>query len=84
MIVAFGTAAGTGIGLVTAVVVVPLLQIGAGPYPGTPAFPAQVAWGEVTLIYAVFAATLALTLLALGAALARTQLNQAVKLGDAN
>jgi putative ABC transport system permease protein len=84
LIVIAGTAAGTGIGLVAAMLVVPLLQVGAGPHPGTPAFAPQVAWNEVTVIYAVFAITLLVTLLALGIALGRTQLAQAVKLGDAN
>lgn len=84
LVVLAGTGAGTGIGLVAALLVVPLLQVGTGPYPGTPAYGAQIAWDEVTIIYAVFATTLLLTLLALGMILARTQLNQAVKLGDAN
>jgi putative ABC transport system permease protein len=84
LVVLAGIAAGTAIGVLTAVVVVPLLQIGAGPFPGTPPYPARVAWDQVTLIYLVFAGTMALALLTLGAALGRLKLFQAVKLGDAN
>lgn len=84
LLVASGIAAGTGIGLLATVLVVPALDVGAGPYPGTPPFPPQVAWLEVARIYAVFAAALALTLLALAWVLSRMELVQAVKLGDAN
>jgi hypothetical protein len=66
------------------VLVVPLLQIGAGPFPGTPPYPSQVAWDQVATIYAVFAGAMGLALLMLGLAIGRLQLFQAVKLGDAN
>jgi putative ABC transport system permease protein len=84
ILVAAGVAAGTGIGALAAQVVVPLLQVGAGPYPGTPAYAPQLAWEQVTIIYAVFGAALLLTLLSLGIGLGRMRLFQAVKLGDAN
>jgi putative ABC transport system permease protein len=79
-----GIAAGTGIGLLASTIVVPLLQIGAGPQPGTPPYPPQIAWDQVTLIYIVFAAALLLALLSLAWLLGRMKLFQAVKLGDAN
>jgi len=84
LLVASGIAAGTGIGLLATVLVIPALDVGAGPYPGTPAFPPQIAWLEVGQIYVVFALALALTLLALAWVLSRMELVQAVKLGDAN
>jgi putative ABC transport system permease protein len=84
LLVAAGIGAGTGIGLLAARLVVPLLQVGAGPHPGTPAYPPQIAWDQVSLIYLVFAAALLLTLLALSWTLGRMRLFQAVKLGDAN
>jgi putative ABC transport system permease protein len=84
LLVAAGIGAGTGIGLLAAKLVVPLLQVGAGPHPGTPAYPPQIAWDQVSLIYLVFAAALLLTLLALSWTLGRMRLFQAVKLGDAN
>jgi putative ABC transport system permease protein len=84
LLVLAGIAAGTGIGLLAAQLVVPLLQVGAGPHPGTPASPPQLAWDQVAIIYAVFGAALLITLLALAGALGRLKLFQAVKLGDAN
>ncbi|HEU5103069.1 MAG TPA: ABC transporter permease [Roseiflexaceae bacterium] len=84
LLVVAGIAAGTGIGLLAAQLVVPLLQVGAGPHPGTPASPPQLAWAQVAIIYAVFGAALLITLLALAGALGRMKLFQAVKLGDAN
>jgi putative ABC transport system permease protein len=84
LLVAAGIGAGTGIGLLAARLVVPLLQVGAGPHPGTPAYPPQIAWDQVSLIYIVFAAALLLTLFALSFTLGRMKLFQAIKLGDAN
>jgi putative ABC transport system permease protein len=83
-LVAAGVGAGTGIGLLAATLVVPLLQVGAGPRPGTPPYPPQIAWNQVEIIYLVFAAALLLSLLALSWILGRMRLFQAVKLGDAN
>jgi putative ABC transport system permease protein len=83
-LVVAGVGAGTAIGLLAAGLIVPLLQIGAGPHPGTPAYPPQLAWDQVALIYMVFAAALLLTLLALSWTLGRMRLFQAIKLGDAN
>jgi putative ABC transport system permease protein len=84
LLVIAGIGAGTGIGLLAAKLVVPLLQVGAGPHPGTPAFPPQIAWDQVLIIYAVFAIALFITLFALSFTLGRMKLFQAVKLGDAN
>jgi putative ABC transport system permease protein len=84
LLVVAGIAAGTGIGLLAAQLVVPLLQVGAGPHPGTPASPPQLAWEQVGLIYGVFGVALLITLLALAGTLGRMKLFQAVKLGDAN
>ena len=84
LLVVAGVGAGTGIGLLAARLVVPLLQVGAGPHPGTPSFPPQIAWDQVAIIYVVFGAALLLTLLALSWIMGRMRLFQAVKLGDAN
>ncbi len=84
LLVAAGIGAGTGIGLLAARLVVPLLQVGAGPHPGTPAYPPQIAWDQVSLIYIVFGVALLLTLFALSFTLGRMKLFQAIKLGDAN
>src|SRR5262249_13141481 len=84
LLVAAGIGAGTGIGLLAAKVVVPLLQVGAGPHPGTPWYPPQLAWEQVRLIYLLLGVALLLTPLALSWTLGRMRLFQAVKLGDAN
>jgi putative ABC transport system permease protein len=84
LLVIAGVGAGTGIGLLAAQLVVPLLQVGAGPHPGTPSYPPQLAWDQVALIYVVFAIALLITLLALAWIMGRMRLFQAVKLGDAN
>lgn len=83
-LVVAGLAAGTGIGLAVSAYVVPLLQVGLPPHPGTPNFAPLIAWNQVTIIYLVFGIALALTLLALAWTLGRLRLFEAVKLGDAN
>ncbi len=84
VLVAAGIGAGTGIGLLAATLVVPLLQVSVGTLPNTPSYPPQIAWDQVTLIYLVFAAALLITLFALAWIMGRMRLFQAVKLGDAN
>ncbi|MBU6335525.1 MAG: ABC transporter permease [Chloroflexi bacterium] len=84
LLVLLGLGVGTAIGLLVATVIVPLLQVGVGPHPGTPATPARVAWQEIQLIYVVFGATLTVTLGVLALNAARLRIFQAVKLGDAN
>jgi putative ABC transport system permease protein len=84
ILVAAGIGAGTGIGALAALLVVPLLQVGVGPHPGTPAVPPRLAWDEIQLIYIVFAAALLITLSALIWVIGRLKIFQAVKLGDVN
>ena len=83
-LVVAGLVAGTGIGLAVSSYVVPLLQVGLPPHPGTPSYAPQIAWDQVTIIYAIFGIALSITLLALAGMLGRMKLFQAVKLGDAN
>jgi putative ABC transport system permease protein len=84
LLIGVGLVTGSGIGAVAALLIVPLMQVGVGPYPGVPAYPPRLAWESMTSIYVAFGVTLAFALLALGVALARIQLFQAVKLGDVN
>ncbi|MCS6840165.1 MAG: ABC transporter permease [Roseiflexus sp.] len=84
LLIGAGLAAGSGIGALAALLIVPFMQVGVGPYPGVPAYPPRLAWESMTSIYAAFGVTLLLSLLALGASLARIRLFQAVKLGDVN
>ncbi len=84
LLIGAGLAAGSGIGALAALLIVPFMQVGVGPYPGVPAYPPRLAWESMMSIYAAFGVTLMLSLLALGASLARIRLFQAVKLGDVN
>lgn len=84
LLIGAGLVTGSGIGAVAALLIVPLMQVGVGPYPGVPPYPPRLAWESMTGIYAAFGITLASALLALGVALARIRLFQAVKLGDVN
>lgn len=84
LLIGAGLAAGSGIGALAALLIVPFMQVGVGPYPGVPAYPPRLAWESMASIYAAFGVTLMLSLLALGASLARVRLFQAVKLGDVN
>jgi putative ABC transport system permease protein len=84
LLIGAGLATGSGIGAVAALLIVPSMQVGVGPYPGVPAYPPRLAWESMTGIYAAFGVTLAFALLALGVALVRIRLFQAVKLGDVN
>lgn len=84
VLVVAGLGAGTVIGLLSAVLVVPLYEVGTGTYAGTPPFDPVIAWDQVTLIYGVFGIALLLTLLTLAWVLGRMRLFQAVKLGDIN
>lgn len=84
ILVLAGIGAGTGIGLAAAQLVIPYLQVGVGPHPGVPAYPPEIAWSQVQIIYIIFGIALLLTLLALAWILGRMRLFQAVKLGDTN
>lgn len=82
MLMAIGLLAGTMLGLVTGGLFIPFLQADAGRYPNTPPFIVRAAWGEVTLIYALFtlaaAASMGLTL----ALLRRMRVHEAIKMGE--
>ena len=84
MVLLLGLGAGTGIGLLAALLVVPQLQSGIAPYPGTPPYPARIAWDQIMQVYGAFGIALAITLLVLVIMLSRMRLFQTIKLGDAN
>ncbi len=84
MVLLLGLGAGTGIGLLAALLVVPQLQSGIEPYPGTPPYPARIAWDQIMQVYGAFGVALAITLLVLIIMLSRMHLFQTIKLGDAN
>jgi putative ABC transport system permease protein len=83
-IMACGLAAGGAIGVLCALLVVPTLQGGVAPYPGTPPVPPRLAWAEMGLAAALLVAAVLVALLGLALALRRRSLFSVVKLGDAN
>jgi putative ABC transport system permease protein len=74
-----GALVGTALGIWTSKLFIPFLQIG----PQTPPFVVRIAWNELWLIYALFAAMLALVMAVLAILLLRMRLFEAVKLGEA-
>ena len=83
-IMACGLVAGGAIGVLCALLIVPSLQGGVAPYPGTPPTAPRLAWVEMGLAAALLVAAVLLALLGLALALRRTSLFSVVKLGDAN
>jgi putative ABC transport system permease protein len=76
-----GLVAGLGSGLAAAWLIVPQLQVGSGPHPGTPPTSAIIAWNEIGLTALLLGGALSIGLLGVALALRRTSLLQAVKLG---
>lgn len=84
IIVAAGLIAGVAIGLLGALLVVPMLQVGVGPHPGTPPGEPRVAWAPIGIAAISLAAAVILALGGLGTALRRARLFAIVKMGDSN
>jgi len=76
-----GLLAGTALGLATGHLFIPFLQAQGGMHPGTPPFIVRTAWGNVALIYALFAATAAASIGLTLALLRRMRVHEAIKMG---
>ncbi len=74
-----GVLTGTGIGVATTLLYLPLLDFSGG----LPPYLVRVAWGDITLVYAAFAAILFTVTFGTTAFLGRERLSTIVKLGDA-
>ncbi len=74
-----GVLSGTGIGVATTMLYLPLLDFSGG----LPPYLVRVAWGDITLVYAAFAAILFTVTFGTTAFLGRERLSTIVKLGDA-
>ncbi|MBN2303431.1 MAG: hypothetical protein JXQ72_03075 [Anaerolineae bacterium] len=74
-----GIAGGTVIGMATTLLFLPLLDFSGG----LPPYLVRVAWGDITLVYSVFAAVLFCVTVTTTALLSRQQVSTLVKLGDA-
>jgi putative ABC transport system permease protein len=79
-----GLLAGTVLGLATGRLFMPFLQAQGGLHPGTPPFIVRTAWGDVALIYAIFAATAAASIGLTLALLRRMRVYEAIKMGEAH
>jgi putative ABC transport system permease protein len=74
-----GIAGGTLIGISTTLLFLPLMDFSGG----LPPYLVRVAWGEITLVYSLFAAVLFGVTVSTTALLSRQQVSTMVKLGDA-
>jgi putative ABC transport system permease protein len=79
MIAGSGILSGTSIGVATTLLFLPLLDFSGG----LPPYLVRVAWNEIVMVYAVFAAILFLVTLLTTLLLSRESLSTVVKLGDA-
>ncbi|MDY7080481.1 MAG: FtsX-like permease family protein, partial [Chloroflexota bacterium] len=77
-----GLLAGTALGLATGRLFIPFLQAQGGLHSGTPPFIVRTAWGDVGLIYALFAATAAISIGLTLALLRRMRVYEAIKMGE--
>jgi putative ABC transport system permease protein len=74
-----GILGGTAIGMVTTLLFLPLLDFSGG----LPPYLVRVAWGDITLVYSIFAAVLFGVTVLTTMFLSRQQVSTLVKLGDA-
>ena len=73
-----GIASGTSIGVATTLLFLPLLDFSSG----LPPYLVRVAWGEITLVYSVFAGVLFTVTLLTTLLLSRQQMATVIRLGD--
>ena len=77
-----GAAVGTGLGVLVSRLFIPFLQVESGEHPFTPPFVVQIAWTEITYIYAVFGVMFVAAVIVLLFFLRRMRIFEAVKLGE--
>jgi putative ABC transport system permease protein len=83
LIIGMGILSGTLLGVGVSRYFIPFLQVRGGEHPQTPPFEVLIAWGQIRLIYLIFAVLLGGALLAVATFLVRLQIFRAVKLGEA-
>ncbi len=81
-LVLLGTAVGTVIGMVTAALFVPFLELSAGERDAFPPFIVDTAWDDVGKIYVVFGVLIAAALPLSIRLLRRVQTHEAIKFGE--
>ena len=82
ILILIGVIGGLAVGAVTVALVVPMLHVGVGPWPGTPPVVVRQPWSELALPAALVALALSMALLALTIVQSRLRLLEAVKLGE--
>jgi putative ABC transport system permease protein len=83
LIVGFGAAPGTLVGILTSWLFIPFLQVRTGVYPETPPFVVQIDWERIALVYGISGGLLAATIVVIVLLLHRMRIFEAVKLGEA-
>lgn len=78
-----GLLAGGAIGLLAALLIVPTLQVGVGPHPGTPPIDPRIPWLPMALAATLIVAAVATALAGLATAQRRAHLFTIIKMGDA-
>ena len=82
-LVAIGIVVGMALGTWASSLFIPFLQVGAGPHSQTPPFVVLVAWDNVMIIVAVFAAMFIVAIMGMIWLLSRMKVFEAIKLGEA-
>ena len=82
VLIASGTALGTGLGVLASRLFIPFFQVQAGEHPFTPPFIVQVGWERLPYIYAVFGVMFVAGVVVLLFSLQRMRIFEAVKLGE--
>ena len=83
LVVGFGAAPGTAVGILTSRLFIPVLQVRTGVYPETPPFVVQIDWERIALVYGISGGLLAATIVVIVLLLHRMRIFEAVKLGEA-
>lgn len=83
LLIVSGVSAGTGLGIWVSDLFIPFLQVGTAEHIDIPPFVVLIAWDDITKIYIVFGAMLALAVAGMIWFLTRLRIFEAVKLGEA-
>ncbi len=81
LLVLLGTVVGTALGIVTGVLFIPFMQLGASEAERTPAYLAVTAWGDIGKLFVVLGVALALVLPLVVKVIRRVRTHEAIKFG---
>jgi len=77
-----GLVSGTALGMATGQLFIPFLQAESGLHPDTPPLIIRTAWGNIALIYALFAVMTGLSIGITQGLLQRMRVYEAIKMGE--